>query len=71
MRLADINGNNSSQNHKIGWAFPTEVWKFKTGSILMEGTDSSGTNENDQIILQDATDSTSTTFGIGLEYDNQ
>jgi hypothetical protein len=71
MRLADINGNNSSQSHKIGWAFPTEVWKFKTGSILMEGTDSSGTNENDQIVLQDATDSTSTTFGIGLEYDNQ
>ena len=71
MRLADINGNNSSQSHKIGWAFPTEVWKFKTGSILMEGTDSSGTKENDQIILQDATDSTSEIFGIGLEYDNQ
>ena len=71
MRLSDINGTNSSQNHKISWAFPTEIWKFKTGSILMEGSDSIGTDENDQIILQDATDSTSTIFGIGLEYDNQ
>ena len=71
IRLSDINGTNSSQNHKINWAFPTEIWKFKTGSILMEGSDSIGTDENDQIILQDATDSTSTIFGIGLEYDNQ
>jgi hypothetical protein len=37
----------------------------------MEGSDSIGTDENDQIILQDATDSTSEIFGIGLEYDNQ
>ena len=27
MRLSDINGTNSSQNHKINWAFPTEVTK--------------------------------------------
>ena len=37
----------------------------------MEGSDSIGTDENDQIILQDATDSTNTIFGIGLEHDNQ
>jgi len=71
MRLSDINGSTSNQNHKTDFTFPTEVWKFKTGSILMEGSDSIGTDENDQIILQDATDSTSTIFGIGLEYDNQ
>ena len=71
MRLSDFDGSTSNANHKTNFAFPTEVWKFKTGSILMEGTDSIGTNENDQIILQDATDSTSTIFGIGLEYDNQ
>ena len=71
MRLSDINGSTSNQNHKTDFAIPTEVWKFKTGSILMEGSDSIGTDENDQIILQDATDSTSTIFGIGLEYDNQ
>jgi len=71
MRLSDINGSTSNQNHKTDFAIPTEVWKFKTGSILMEGSDSIGTDKNDQIILQDATDSTSTIFGIGLEYDNQ
>jgi hypothetical protein len=27
MRLSDINGMDSSQNHKINWAFPTEVTK--------------------------------------------
>ena len=27
MRLSDIKGTNSSQNHKINWAFPTEVTK--------------------------------------------
>jgi len=27
IRLSDINGTNSSQNHKINWAFPTEVTK--------------------------------------------
>jgi hypothetical protein len=27
MRLSDIKGINSSQNHKINWAFPTEVTK--------------------------------------------
>ena len=71
MRLSDINGSTSNTNHKTNFTFPTEVWKFKSGSILMEGSDSIGTDENDQIILQDATDSTSTIFGIGLEYDNQ
>ena len=27
MRLSDINGNKSSQNHRINFAFPTEVTK--------------------------------------------
>jgi hypothetical protein len=62
MRLSDINGNNSSQNHKIGWAFPTEVWKFKTGGIILNGTDSSSTNAGDAIITETETGGTQVEF---------
>ena len=64
MRLSDINGNNSSQNHKIGWALPTEVWKFKTGGIILNGTDSSSTNAGDAIIFE------SETGGTQVEFEN-
>ena len=62
MRLSDINGTNSSQNHTINWAFPTEVWKFKTGGIILNGTDSSSTNVGDAIITETETGGTQVEF---------
>ena len=37
------------------------------GSITMDGTDANGTDADDNIILEDATEPTSINFGIGLE----
>ena len=37
------------------------------GSIIMDGSDANGTDSDDNIILEDATEPTSINFGIGLE----
>ena len=37
------------------------------GSVVMDGTDANGANANDSIILEDATESSSIIFSIGLE----
>ena len=37
------------------------------GSITMDGSDANGSDSNDNIILEDATEPTSINFGIGLE----
>ena len=62
MRISDINGTNSSQDHKIGWGFPTEIWKFKTGGVILEGTDSSSSNAGDAIITETETGGTQVEF---------
>ena len=66
MRLSDINGTNSSQNHRINFAFPTEVYTFKSGSIFLESN-----LLQDRIVLQDATEPSSSVFGIRLENETQ
>ena len=66
MRLSDINGLNSSQNQRINFAFPTEVHTFKSGSIFLESS-----LLQDKIILQNATEPSSSVFGIRLENETQ
>ena len=62
MRISDINGTNSSQDHKIGWGFPTEILKFKTGGVILEGTDSNSANAGDAVITETETGGTQVEF---------
>ena len=61
--LDNIFGDNVILSGRISTIDPS----ISPGSIIIDGTDANGSNANDTIILEDATEGTSINFGIGLE----
>ena len=56
-------GNNKTLVGTVSTVDPS----VSPGSIVMDGSDANGTDSDDSIILEDATEGTSIDFGIGLE----